>query len=967
MTQSFLQAPMIGDAGFVQPQQYGDTIASNTQAFQQDMTRYYSQIIEQENSRAVEKDNLTSKVLSFLGKEGPQFLAQERNRIETDKRFNSGFAFGTGVTEKDTRDLAAQSLERSIGLARKGMLLRLHNPDGIDLDALRLRVDNGKEDQISEDVYNQIAHLADTQDPGQVTEEMMLNGIKEYPSWIATAQRPDNGLRVWICHGEKCSAKTWNEVNEPGSPTWFSDTKAWMQGANRIFLRPYQGTFEDGFTDHTLIKSIMLPAMNKHWADLKVQAAVEFRETNKTATASQDFNRVNLAVGTALSQSTDSQKSSNYGALAITNFAKGAGMRYGGGNAAIEWLRQKIITTGQSGGLDNTTIQGYRSALNGKFIGNDGQLHSLGASTVNGRDKQGYWKSIEGLEAALTQAEQRNLKVKEAQKSNDRTQHLVLGDTMVGELTKANNGVAPEVPELMQIANGTHPRSAEFGMEGGWPASWGNQELVNWINRNSASERDANSQKTLNDFKIRKFGGLEQNDLKGLNPNDIQNYSKHLRTNPVIPDQGWVKDMIRRKVTTFLGTSGLPTQGDQFTFTYDNALVAFNDSVSASVVAGQTDKELVKQTALDVVTKGLGTPAQPGEFVVPTDNNGLVQHNLNEAQLSSISERDQGLNLDWNSIQDNGRSIITSKILPGTPISVKTELLNSGRRDIVTDNVRGYYQALAKLATKPGDKVPLNWWAIANAQYRLVRVENGLTLNPEEAEDNDVVSISSPMSNWEGLSTVNNYTKVVNPHNTQAMTLALVNDTKVDGVQPAPWLTENLKLANAESNGGYDAFTYGSNASSFGEGFFNSTKALRPYAQDYDLYSMTNIAKQPISSLTLGEIVAGQKENLLGQVGIYGFNNEQLLMAIEGTKLPLDTVFNKEIQEQLILGLQRESVNQNVKATVGEEVSWLDLLVPVDEYVALEQNIPWANRRENLIPAIHGLAVANLVQSQSPV
>ena len=89
MTQSFLQAAQIGDAGFVPQQQYAETIAANTSAFQSDVVSHYSQIIEQENSRANEKENLLTKVIDFAPKTAGSLIAERdatRERTERTKK-----------------------------------------------------------------------------------------------------------------------------------------------------------------------------------------------------------------------------------------------------------------------------------------------------------------------------------------------------------------------------------------------------------------------------------------------------------------------------------------------------------------------------------------------------------------------------------------------------------------------------------------------------------------------------------------------------------------------------------------------------------------------------------------------------------------------------------------------------------------------------------------------------------------
>ena len=61
------------------------------------------------------------------------------------------------------------------------------------------------------------------------------------------------------------------------------------------------------------------------------------------------------------------------------------------------------------------------------------------------------------------------------------------------------------------------------------------------------------------------------------------------------------------------------------------------------------------------------------------------------------------------------------------------------------------------------------------------------------------------------------------------------------------------------------------------------------------------------------------------------------------------------------------NANINAKAAIGVDISWLALLTPIDELVALEKNVPWANRRENLLPDLHGDALARLSSTQTPV
>jgi len=963
MTQSFLQAPMIGDAGFVQPQQYGDTVASNTQAFQQDMTRYYSQVIEQENARAVEKDALTTKILNFLGKEGSQLVASEVNRRETDRQHDEWYRYNTGRTQKDTKDYLALNKEEQEGLTAKGLIINLQNPGMFD-DAYfaeaRKRVDNG---EMSEEVYTTLKNLADNQDPGKVTREMLREGVRLYPKWIEIARR--NGLKVRICNDDGCEFKTWEQVNKPGEAGYLTETKAWMEGANRVFLRPYQGTAEDGWTDPRQIKRILIPAIHKFRVDEQVKEGQEIAEVNRRAQKSKDYQSAVSAIVSIGGQTTDTSKANSMRAVELTNWAKSDGMRYGGGAAAIEWLKNEVLTRGQRGDLSTEEIAAFRGALQGKFRGNDGNLHSLGTTFENGVEKPGYWKSIQGLETALTLAEKRNLNTQEQIRANDRTNQRVIALDAIDKISQENGGVPPDDETMMQLIKGTHSRSAEFGLEP-WKPSWGHQGWVNFVSQHSPSEALSETKKVIANAYMSRSGGYLPDDsfIKGMTAQDY-GYYKQFVGNPYAPSTEVAEKFIKGRATTYYQSSGDINKGDAQRITESNLMNVWSTSVQGDIEDGITNKNDILKNAQKAVVDALGNPDKPGVAVAPTDAYGLVTHDFGDVTQTTLN-RKNALVEDRKAIKKYGNAYITQAILPGTPLKIREQLLYDGKRNNVSPEVQNYYQYLAKASSPPGSRTPLNWWAIANAQYQLLRIEAGLSNDQSknmttDGQIKEHVTITPPVRSWKGIDTTGQLHKILNPHNTNAMTLALVNDTTVEGEKPAPWLVENLKLAEAEANGGYNAFTFGARGGDiFGEGFQDSSKVDRPYSGD-----LTATYVQPISELSIGQIQTLQEEGIIDKVGIYGFDQDKLKKALQGSGIVPEAIFDQSIQEQLILGYQRTTVNNNSKGTIGEDISWLELLTPVDEYVALEQNMPWANRRENLIPALHGVALEALRQSST--
>jgi len=978
MTQSFLQAAQIGDAGFVQPQQYADTVTANTQAFQQDLTNHFSQLIEIENNRGVQKDTHVENLFK-LTKSGIEALKPEFERINQDKQYAKWYEDITKLPKDYNKDLGSLGAEINSQLLKRDLLINA------------FKTQRGIED-LGPEHKDELRAFIESQTPYTNVIDWLNNGANQYTEYHRLARRsgdeggitlsaadmdPKFGLNIEGMIG-KDQVLSYNDLNSSLGPNWRALKAAWLLKTNRLFVRQFQGNETDGWTDHRLINRYLMPRIRTHNKEFATNEEINAEKIQQTAQKTKDVDSALSAVTNAFQLSSNPEKAKDTAAAALTSWYANEGSRYGGGSAAADWLRNELVNRANLGMLSEQQLAALDGALDGRFIGNDGGVHSLTSSFVPDKDgrlveKPGYWPTNNGLQAAVTQARKKNLQIREQETANERTNWRVLSGQAIDRLRSANAPVDAGV--LVDIARGRVSNySGILGEEltaalaGGWQDKWGTNGYSEWFAYHDSKDRVNVDQKARADYLLREGMPINSDILEGMNQQNKQYYGQFV-SNPLMPQRDPTNKLLEAAVTTHFQSEGhMGARGIQYTATLQNVKRAFWDRVTKNINDGISDADTIYKDAWKhAVTEGLGEPgSEGGHAVAKVDSTGaLIVDNPNFDSIAVLEKAVQG---DQKAIINNP-GIINSEVLPYTPTDIKKLLVEDGKRGYINPKVESYYRALAHRVSdeRQGGKT-INWWAIANAQYRQIRSASEEGLPPT----GQFVNLPSTMRTYEGLNTKEELQIAQNPRNTADMTYGLVNNTmqvpQEDGStvtlkeSPAKWFSENLQEAEAIVNGGINAFTYGPNGGSISDSYHDSSNTKRRVD---DLGQGSWI--QPVSSMNLGQIVNQMDQGYLGKVGIYGLNKDQILRGLEAGDLTPETVFDEATQIQLLLNNVKYNANINAKAAIGVDISWLALLTPIDELVALEQNVPWANRRENLLPDLHGDALARLSSTQTPV